>query len=191
MAPPIPDPSTLSTPENCVADFCLIPVRIPSNDSPSNPPPVVLLPTPLPFSPCPSFHPPSSPPRPLNPRQPSLTPPTPDRHTHPLRLRPHRRRPAPPPKKRTKLLDALCRDDGRYVPQPPPPQLGQKADIPTPEGSWDEVMRIIGQAHGLLHGQGVARIQTDIRVGSRTDKRQEFGEKVKVVEELLARDRAG
>jgi len=77
------------------------------------------------------------------------------------------------------------------VPQPPPPQLGQKADIPTPEGSWDEVMRIIGQAHGLLHGQGVARIQTDIRVGSRTDKRQEFGEKVKVVEELLARDRAG
>jgi len=56
------------------------------------------------------------------------------------------------------------------------------------EGSWDDVMRIIGQAHSLLHGQGVVRIQTDIRVGSRTDKEQAFGEKVAVVEELLARD---
>jgi uncharacterized protein YqgV (UPF0045/DUF77 family) len=66
-----------------------------------------------------------------------------------------------------------------------------KADVSEAEGSWDEVMRIIGQAHGLLHGQGVVRIQTDIRVGSRTDKRQGFGEKVRVVEELLARDAEG
>ncbi len=66
-----------------------------------------------------------------------------------------------------------------------------KADVLEAEGSWDEVMRIIGQAHGLLHGQGVVRIQTDIRVGTRTDKRQGFGEKVKVVEELLARDAEG
>lgn len=28
-------------------------------------------------------------------------------------------------------------------------------------------MRLIGRAHVLLHNQGVIRIQTDIRVGSR------------------------
>ena len=36
------------------------------------------------------------------------------------------------------------------------------------EGSWDEVMKVIGQAHCMLHEQGVVRIQTDIRVGSRS-----------------------
>lgn len=28
-------------------------------------------------------------------------------------------------------------------------------------------MRLIGQAHTMLHEQGIVRIQTDIRVGSR------------------------
>lgn len=35
------------------------------------------------------------------------------------------------------------------------------------EGSWEEVMRVIGQAHTMLHEKGIVRIQTDIRVGSR------------------------
>ena len=35
------------------------------------------------------------------------------------------------------------------------------------EGNWDAVMRLIGQAHTLLHEQGIVRIQTDIRIGSR------------------------
>ena len=36
------------------------------------------------------------------------------------------------------------------------------------EGPWEDVMRVIGQAHTLLHTEkGVSRIQTDIRVGSR------------------------
>lgn len=35
------------------------------------------------------------------------------------------------------------------------------------EGPWDEVMRLIGQAHSMLHKKGIMRIQTDIRVGSR------------------------
>jgi hypothetical protein len=35
------------------------------------------------------------------------------------------------------------------------------------EGSWDRVHEVIGQAHTMLHQQGVVRIQTDIRVGSR------------------------
>lgn len=35
------------------------------------------------------------------------------------------------------------------------------------EGPWDRVHQVIGQAHTLLHQQGIVRIQTDIRVGSR------------------------
>ncbi|TKA47292.1 hypothetical protein B0A54_02770 [Friedmanniomyces endolithicus] len=44
------------------------------------------------------------------------------------------------------------------------------------------------QCHSLLHANGVVRIQSDIRVGSRTDKRQGFEDKVKAVEDLLAKD---
>lgn len=40
------------------------------------------------------------------------------------------------------------------------------------EGSWDDVMRVIGQCHAMLHQNGIVRIQSDIRVGSRTDKQQ-------------------
>ena len=35
------------------------------------------------------------------------------------------------------------------------------------EGTWEAVMKLIGQAHTMLHEKGVLRIQTDIRVGSR------------------------
>jgi uncharacterized protein YqgV (UPF0045/DUF77 family) len=35
------------------------------------------------------------------------------------------------------------------------------------EGTWDEVMRLIGQAHTLVHQNGVLRVQTDIRAGTR------------------------
>ncbi|KAF6225235.1 hypothetical protein HO133_010432 [Letharia lupina] len=58
----------------------------------------------------------------------------------------------------------------------------------TVEGPWDDVMRLIGQAHFMLHQKGVVRIQTDIRVGSRTDKKQKFSEKVTAVNEILAAD---
>lgn len=56
------------------------------------------------------------------------------------------------------------------------------------EGSWDDVMRVIGQCHAMLHEEGVVRIQSDIRVGTRTDKKQGFREKVEVVERLLEGD---
>ncbi|KAM0722521.1 hypothetical protein Q7P37_001962 [Cladosporium fusiforme] len=58
----------------------------------------------------------------------------------------------------------------------------------TLEGPWDQVMRVIGQAHSLLHVNGVVRIQSDIRVGSRTDKKQTPEDKVAAVEKLLAQD---
>ncbi|KAG9243602.1 cell wall biogenesis protein-like protein Ecm15 [Calycina marina] len=58
----------------------------------------------------------------------------------------------------------------------------------TLEGSWDDVMRVIGQAHTLVHENGVVRVQTDIRTGTRTDKKQHFAEKVAKVESILAAD---
>ncbi|KAG0647771.1 Extracellular mutant 15 [Hyphodiscus hymeniophilus] len=58
----------------------------------------------------------------------------------------------------------------------------------TVEGPWDDVMRLIGQAHTLVHQIGVLRIQSDIRIGTRTDKKQHFSEKVSKVESILAAD---
>ncbi|BDD58017.1 hypothetical protein MAP00_003329 [Monascus purpureus] len=37
------------------------------------------------------------------------------------------------------------------------------------EGPWDKVHQVIGQAHTILHQQGIVRIQSDIRSGSRLD----------------------
>jgi uncharacterized protein (TIGR00106 family) len=58
------------------------------------------------------------------------------------------------------------------------------------EGSWEDVMRVIGQAHSMLHEKGIVRIQSDIRVGSRTDKAQTMEDKVSAVEKLLAKDQS-
>ncbi|KAM7205036.1 UPF0045 protein ECM15 [Rhypophila sp. PSN 637] len=55
----------------------------------------------------------------------------------------------------------------------------------TVEGSWDQVMKVIGQAHTLIHDRGVLRIQTSMRVGTRTDKKQTAAEKVSSVERIL------
>jgi len=49
-------------------------------------------------------------------------------------------------------------------------------------------MQVIGQAHSLLHSQGIVRIQSDIRIGTRTDKAQSFQDKVDAVNRLLAAD---
>ncbi|KAL7666732.1 hypothetical protein ABC855_g392 [[Candida] zeylanoides] len=55
----------------------------------------------------------------------------------------------------------------------------------TIDGPWNEVMDLIGQMHELLHSQGVVRIQSDIRVGTRTDKTQSPADKLRIVEEKL------
>ncbi|EJT73205.1 hypothetical protein GGTG_10054 [Gaeumannomyces tritici R3-111a-1] len=56
----------------------------------------------------------------------------------------------------------------------------------TVEGSWDEVMKVIGQAHAVVHRGGCQRVQSSLRVGTRTDKQQTASEKVKRVEDILA-----
>ena len=40
----------------------------------------------------------------------------------------------------------------------------------------------------MLHQNGVVRIQSDIRVGTRTDKKQGFEDKVNAVRKLLEAD---
>jgi uncharacterized protein YqgV (UPF0045/DUF77 family) len=49
-------------------------------------------------------------------------------------------------------------------------------------------MKVIGQCHALLHQNGVVRIQSDVRIGTRTDKKQGFQDKVDKVEQLLRED---
>ncbi|KAJ9293358.1 hypothetical protein DTO271G3_7854 [Paecilomyces variotii] len=56
----------------------------------------------------------------------------------------------------------------------------------TVEGPWDQVMQVIGWAHTLIHQQGIARIQTDIRITTRTDKVQPMEGNVASVERILA-----
>ncbi|PSR75465.1 YkoF-like protein [Coniella lustricola] len=59
----------------------------------------------------------------------------------------------------------------------------------TVEGSWDEVMAVVGKAHAVVHAMGVGRVQSSMRVGTRTDKKQTAADKVKRVEDLLAEDK--
>ena len=56
------------------------------------------------------------------------------------------------------------------------------------DGSWDDVTRIIGQAHSMLHDKGIVRIQSDIRIGTRTDKTSSMEDKVAAVDKILRED---
>ena len=46
------------------------------------------------------------------------------------------------------------------------PMQNQADEGASTEGPWDAVMKVIGQAHTLLHNSQVDRVQTDIRVGT-------------------------
>lgn len=60
------------------------------------------------------------------------------------------------------------------------------------EGPWSQVSQAIHDCHAVLHAKGTPRIATDIRIGTRTDRKLVPGEgnddKVRRVEEILARD---
>jgi uncharacterized protein YqgV (UPF0045/DUF77 family) len=49
-------------------------------------------------------------------------------------------------------------------------------------------MMAIGKAHAVVHERGVVRVQSSMRVGSRTDKKQTAEDKVRRVEDLLSED---
>lgn len=55
----------------------------------------------------------------------------------------------------------------------------------TIEGPWDEVMAVIGKCHEKVHDMGIVRVQSDIRVGTRTDKKQTPQDKIDSVMKKL------
>ncbi|KAF7116483.1 hypothetical protein CNMCM5793_004771 [Aspergillus hiratsukae] len=56
----------------------------------------------------------------------------------------------------------------------------------TVEGPWDQVVQVIGFAHTLIHQEGVPRIQTDIRIQTRTDKVQPMEGNLVSVQRILS-----
>jgi uncharacterized protein (TIGR00106 family) len=53
------------------------------------------------------------------------------------------------------------------------------------EGEWDEVMNAIKACHEKVHADGVPRITTTIKLGTRTDKEQSMQDKVESVQRKL------
>jgi uncharacterized protein (TIGR00106 family) len=53
------------------------------------------------------------------------------------------------------------------------------------EGDWDVVFAAIKRCHEVLHAQGVPRISSTLRVGTRTDRLQTLDDKVRSVEDKL------
>ncbi|MCX6104136.1 MAG: MTH1187 family thiamine-binding protein [Proteobacteria bacterium] len=53
------------------------------------------------------------------------------------------------------------------------------------EGDWDKVFAAIKKCHSVLHSQGVPRISTTIKLGTRTDRTQTMEDKVNSVLEKL------
>jgi uncharacterized protein (TIGR00106 family) len=53
------------------------------------------------------------------------------------------------------------------------------------EGEWDRVFAAVKRCHEALHAQGVPRISTNMRFGTRVDRDQTMADKVRSVEEKL------
>lgn len=55
------------------------------------------------------------------------------------------------------------------------------------EGEWDDVFAALRECHERVHALGAPRISTSLRLGTRTDREQTMADKVKSVEDKLAR----
>jgi uncharacterized protein (TIGR00106 family) len=53
------------------------------------------------------------------------------------------------------------------------------------EGDWDQVFAAVKRCHEALHSSGVPRISTNMKFGTRTDRKQSMADKVRSVEEKL------
>jgi uncharacterized protein (TIGR00106 family) len=53
------------------------------------------------------------------------------------------------------------------------------------EGDWDAVFNAIRRCHEALHENGVPRISSSLRFGTRTDRAQTMSDKIRSVEEKL------
>jgi uncharacterized protein (TIGR00106 family) len=57
------------------------------------------------------------------------------------------------------------------------------------EGEWDEVFAAVKRCHEVVHAMGAPRVSTTMRVGTRTDRDQTLEDKVRSVQEKVARER--
>jgi uncharacterized protein (TIGR00106 family) len=55
------------------------------------------------------------------------------------------------------------------------------------EGDWDRVFAAVKRCHEAVHQMGAPRISTTIKLGTRTDRAQTMDDKVRSVEDKLAR----
>jgi uncharacterized protein (TIGR00106 family) len=53
------------------------------------------------------------------------------------------------------------------------------------EGEWDAVFAAVKRCHEVVHEMGAPRVSSNLRVGTRTDRSQTLGDKVRSVEEKL------
>lgn len=53
------------------------------------------------------------------------------------------------------------------------------------EGEWEQVMDAIKRCHVRVHEMGAPRINTTLKLGTRTDREQQMDDKVRSVENLL------
>ena len=53
------------------------------------------------------------------------------------------------------------------------------------EGEWDDVFAAVKKCHEVIHEMGAPRIFTVLKVGTRTDREQSMGDKIKSVQEKL------
>ena len=53
------------------------------------------------------------------------------------------------------------------------------------EGDWDTVFAAVKRCHEVVHEMGAPRITTVIKLGTRTDRAQGMGEKIRSVEAKL------
>ncbi|MCG8565696.1 MAG: MTH1187 family thiamine-binding protein [Desulfobacterales bacterium] len=57
------------------------------------------------------------------------------------------------------------------------------------EGEWDEVFAAVKECHEVVHDMGAARINTTIKVGTRTDRDQTLQDKIDSVQDKLNQDK--
>ncbi len=55
----------------------------------------------------------------------------------------------------------------------------------TIQGEWDAVFAAVKRCHERMHDMGVPRLSTTIKLGTRTDRRQTIGDKVRSVEDQM------
>lgn len=53
------------------------------------------------------------------------------------------------------------------------------------EGPWDAVFAVVKRCHEEVHAMGAPRINTTLKVGTRTDREQTMDDKVSSVESIL------